>query len=247
MKSNRDYAAYMPNLDDSFVFYIDPDLEGDSLSDFSEAIIELYGGLFEYAHGFLSPEEIEVTIGIYSAEISMEAWRRDSPHPDPKRVESFRISGSETRQKLREGYEEVRTSEDESKVIESIRGLEVGARIWLPVGDEMLTAGHKWFRFDEGLTDEHPPAGEAPFRIDLTHNSRTDGLPTLHLRISSYCDIWTEESEVGERNRERLAQVFEHLEDNFRIHYGLAPGYFNRCEYLDSINPEEYVNTDLAD
>lgn len=247
MKSNRNYAAYLPNLDDSFGFYINPDLEGDSLSDFNEAMIDTYGGLFEYAHGFLSPEEVEVTIGIHSAEISMEAWRSDSRDPEPKRVESFQISGSETRQKLREGYEGVRTGENESKVIESIRGLEVGVRIWLPVGDDMITAGHRWFRFDEGLTDEHPPAGEAPFRIDLINSLWTDGLPTLVLRISSYCDIWTEESEVGERNRERLAQVFEYLEDNYRIHYGLAPGYFNRCEYLDSINPEEYVNTDLED
>lgn len=85
-------------------------------------------------------------------------------------------------------------------------------RIDLVDGEHLIDLTSDRYRSwtDDGIGDQ-PPA-EDPFKIEVFYNEGPGDAPNYYqIVVRTYTDIWFEDTEVGERNRKRLATALDSL------------------------------------
>jgi hypothetical protein len=241
------FAYWRPNIDGAFSFVMSPDDPIFKASEISAEMIDRFAGLFEYAHGFLRADEVGVKIHVYSEDYDLGAGRMSSKDSEPVQYITKSVSGSDIRSEIEGAFESVEVGDSETKAIWKIKTTEVATRIWLPGCDEFLTAGHERFRADVDNSDEYPIADGAPLRVELSYRPYTSP-PTFIMRFWRDCDVWLLDSKVGERNRERLGEVFDYLKSEYRIHDTLFPGPpYPVPDDTPELVGENYTNTEIED
>ena len=71
-----------------------------------------------------------------------------------------------------------------------------------------------WSRTDEALLESEPYSG--PLLINIRHRS-TGEKSEYNIRIGTMADTWFQQTEIGERDRERLGAFLRRVSDSFDL------------------------------
>ena len=196
---NQSFVANRVNIDTMWIFKVRSDAEP---STNVEEAISLVGNIFISFDDFIFPTSTEYVLWVPQSGLSENV-------PATGEIESSNgITADELITELR------RQTGDG---IGTFRRLTIDGnltRIFLEDGEHLIDSTsnryQQWAR--DGIL-EQPPA-EDIFRIDVFYSdSSGEKYGSYQIVVRTYTDIWFEETEIGERNRERLAVALDRLFD----------------------------------
>ncbi|WP_132061021.1 hypothetical protein [Halorussus amylolyticus] len=196
---NESFVANRVDIDTAWVFKTVSDAEPSANI---EEAVSLVNDLLASFDGFVCPTNTEYVLWIPEPD-------SDGDVPVTGKIESPNgLTAAEITTELRE-YTDGGTGTFRRLTINGNR-----TRIDLKDGEHLIDATSDRYRqwTGEEVIDQSPV--EDVFRIDVFYNDSSDDRCNYYqIAVWTYTDIWFEDTELGERNRERLAVALDRLVD----------------------------------
>lgn len=209
MRKNKDVVAYVPSLDCHWMF--DVPLTGPRVSDMHAELLQLFEQVFYVVDGWLQPQNAEYTLLHYDEDISANKFFQ-SEHSSGS-IEEIHLDSSDPTQSFLTKLGDT-TSHDRTEVISRFIVNQAATKIKLDKRDEYVdmksTESYVWWLSD-GPIDRQPTSDPIEVHVRLRRPTTSGNPPVARIIFESYTDIWFEETDIGEVNRQRLAGVLRHL------------------------------------
>lgn len=201
-------VAYDPSLSVCWTFTLE--CESRSVSAITDEVVGICRNVFRCAGRFFSPREVIFSLTEYESDVDLD----EAYDLDDFSVENGEIRGEDTVE-----YEQFENAIDEA--IAEAGGTGHLSRVEMEFASELFVDGHdvvvgrdrdgiyRWGaeNGEHGYAPAHDPLG---IHIAQVVDSPSEK-PVHTVTVDIHSDIWYDESEIGERNRERLAEFLRKL------------------------------------
>lgn len=206
---NSAYVSYAPSLSGGWTFTIGH--KGGSIAETYDELIDIYSKVILAGKDFVTPTAITYTLNEHSENINAENMY--SVSPDDQYSEEIKSStGLESEYVINHIDEHAETLDQ----FVSINNIDItGALVSVILDNLELEVSrnteevYKWVDQDGPVGN---PPGEDPVTVTIYRRKKIPAnIPVYKVCIDIHSDIWYEDNEIGERNRELLARFLRRL------------------------------------
>lgn len=243
-EKNKDFVAYMPSLDCQWIFT--KEMEAETIAETYDEVLSLCHDVFYASRNFLIPTTARFTLHAFDSDTDASRIFQ----VDPIDIETGEISHEEG----------LKFDQLERRIDESALGLNSPVSIFeieitsattvIALGQQAVAVNsgtgelYKWMYHGEP-TDRRPSFD--PVTVGIYRRKGVElAKPIYKIVVTTHTDIWFEETQTGEQNLRRLAEVLSELDER------LDPSEvdFHSERYLSfqsSIMPDNFLADEFLD